>query len=741
MDIADVSGMTPKSTLKDRTIRRLLFRSRPKVPQSTQEDQLIQRLREISEETENPLVEQSTDDVPTADIAKGTWALQISGQSTVKQGFTGLMKAVDEYNAHASKGRWHLVEKQGVCLEEIQKLAETKQAVSVLPTDQGAVGQADIKVKIKDGLQQFCRTTLHYGQVMDTLAQHHPEWVSLAWGTVKLFLMIPIEYQKIQESVASNLAQIGSKLQLIGLLMRFFPTDNIVDATSAVYAAIAEFLEVSLRWLGNSWLVRTMKTVAVPFNTRLGPILDKIEENYALLKEQAEMQWMISGFKWQMQAQSEWVSFKKSQDRVLELLEGVIQQDRVRKERQLRAIEGSRSVDRSLFRSPELDVCKEFFLELLPFEQSLQKAQTQMDILPEIQLNEGVNMIHRKAFRAWMQSEISGLLWIDGYQTLHRRSWTTDFAINVIRAASANSFGTLYYFGSLSNNEPQPRSLIQTLEFNLLQRFPSILSQGDPELFSSEIFLAAKPSLDLSWRIFVECLRLVPFPVIYIVVEGIDHVAKSDDFRTLLRQLSHLASPGTVEDKLIKVLVTSVRPDAGFNNLFFQDAVGTSENKRDNTNNVLIRVPSSASRSRKMPLKSPRRKTPSSAEFPPPTPDAISGHSGAQPLGAEDDFLPTDTDDDERGNEEAALKSDSDSDFDIYGSSALTRARSGTIEDEMLASNQGLFSSLTLADKVGISNKDDDDDSDSSFSIFEAPRGPVVSGRRQSSDFAPSDDD
>jgi hypothetical protein len=29
-----------------------------------------------------------------------------------------------------------------------------------------------------------------YGQVLDTLAQHHPEYVSLAWGAAKFLLMV-----------------------------------------------------------------------------------------------------------------------------------------------------------------------------------------------------------------------------------------------------------------------------------------------------------------------------------------------------------------------------------------------------------------------------------------------------------------------------------------------------------------------------------------------------------------------
>jgi hypothetical protein len=31
---------------------------------------------------------------------------------------------------------------------------------------------------------------MYYGKIFDTLAQHHPEYVALAWGAVKLVLMV-----------------------------------------------------------------------------------------------------------------------------------------------------------------------------------------------------------------------------------------------------------------------------------------------------------------------------------------------------------------------------------------------------------------------------------------------------------------------------------------------------------------------------------------------------------------------
>lgn len=42
----------------------------------------------------------------------------------------------------------------------------------------------------RDILQKFSQRVVYYGNVFDTLAQRHPEYVSLAWGTLKFVLMV-----------------------------------------------------------------------------------------------------------------------------------------------------------------------------------------------------------------------------------------------------------------------------------------------------------------------------------------------------------------------------------------------------------------------------------------------------------------------------------------------------------------------------------------------------------------------
>jgi hypothetical protein len=39
-------------------------------------------------------------------------------------------------------------------------------------------------------LERCSSRVMYYGKVIDTLAQHHPEYVALAWGAVKLVLMV-----------------------------------------------------------------------------------------------------------------------------------------------------------------------------------------------------------------------------------------------------------------------------------------------------------------------------------------------------------------------------------------------------------------------------------------------------------------------------------------------------------------------------------------------------------------------
>ena len=44
--------------------------------------------------------------------------------------------------------------------------------------------------KARKWLSKFSERVLHYGKIMDTLANYNPEYCALAWGTMKSLLMV-----------------------------------------------------------------------------------------------------------------------------------------------------------------------------------------------------------------------------------------------------------------------------------------------------------------------------------------------------------------------------------------------------------------------------------------------------------------------------------------------------------------------------------------------------------------------
>ena len=48
------------------------------------------------------------------------------------------------------------------------------------------------KSKVRESLAAFSSRVMYYGAVMDTLSQHHPEYVALAWGSMKLSFVVSL---------------------------------------------------------------------------------------------------------------------------------------------------------------------------------------------------------------------------------------------------------------------------------------------------------------------------------------------------------------------------------------------------------------------------------------------------------------------------------------------------------------------------------------------------------------------
>lgn len=171
--------------------------------------------------------------------------------------------------------------------------------------------------------------------------------------------------------------------------------------------------------------------------------------------------------------------------------------------------------------------------------------------------------------------------------------------------------------------------------------------------------MSRKTDIGLSWKIFVECLTRV---AIYIILEAIDRMhftpKSRDQFQQVLQRFSELAIPGAIKNKIIKVMITSTKPDAGFNHIFGEP---DSKSLRDaNSSHVLARISPAAARSRKqryIPGVKRRVRIPSKSH-------AMVGLTfQCEKILTDDDFVP---EPEHMEVDDSIQRMDSDEDFDIY---------------------------------------------------------------------------
>lgn len=51
--------------------------------------------------------------------------------------------------------------------------------------------------KLRERLATVSSRVTYYGQILDVLSQHHPEYVSLAWGTMKFLFLVKYTQRKM----------------------------------------------------------------------------------------------------------------------------------------------------------------------------------------------------------------------------------------------------------------------------------------------------------------------------------------------------------------------------------------------------------------------------------------------------------------------------------------------------------------------------------------------------------------
>ncbi|KAL2693600.1 hypothetical protein Neosp_000160 [[Neocosmospora] mangrovei] len=136
--------------------------------------------------------------------------------------------------------------------------------------------------KTREWLQRFSETICHYSQVLDVFVQHHPEYVSLVWGTMKLLFVAKVgrrtavNHAETLKLLSKSLLEVAQRLPRVEVLSMLHPTEQIRLALESLYAAILEFLLIAHAWCNESKFRHIYHSFTRPHELRYKDLLERI---------------------------------------------------------------------------------------------------------------------------------------------------------------------------------------------------------------------------------------------------------------------------------------------------------------------------------------------------------------------------------------------------------------------------------------------------------------------------------
>ncbi|KAI1131334.1 hypothetical protein F5Y10DRAFT_74044 [Nemania abortiva] len=133
----------------------------------------------------------------------------------------------------------------------------------------------------KKNLQRWLRSAssrlLYYGNVLDVLAQQHPEYVSLVWGGVKFVLMGIMNHAQLVAEFSRALAEIGDILPQTTLNAKLYANDHMRDAVAHLYVHLLQFVRLAIKWYRRGPAGRAISAIFKPFELSYKGTIDEIQ--------------------------------------------------------------------------------------------------------------------------------------------------------------------------------------------------------------------------------------------------------------------------------------------------------------------------------------------------------------------------------------------------------------------------------------------------------------------------------
>ncbi|KAH7363721.1 hypothetical protein BKA66DRAFT_444640 [Pyrenochaeta sp. MPI-SDFR-AT-0127] len=156
------------------------------------------------------------------------------------------------------------IARSSTCLADVQ---------SAITTAMRKHRSAQKESKVRKWLVKLSERIHFYGGVLDVFAQHHPEYVALAWGSIKFLITVGVPHN----------------------LSILYPTERMKTAVTDLYAYILRFSIRALDWYNEGMFKHVLHAITRPVELRYSDLLQQISDasgtiyQLAAIGQQAEL--------------------------------------------------------------------------------------------------------------------------------------------------------------------------------------------------------------------------------------------------------------------------------------------------------------------------------------------------------------------------------------------------------------------------------------------------------------------
>ncbi|KAF2121324.1 hypothetical protein BDV96DRAFT_640720 [Lophiotrema nucula] len=142
--------------------------------------------------------------------------------------------------------------------------------------------------KARRWLTQFAKRVMLYSNIFDTFTQHHPEYVSLAWGTFKLLFVLVMNQEELVSELSKACAKIAEVLPRVELKAVTYATDEMKRLVESLINAIIKLFGRVLEWYEEGRAKHAINAFWKPYKLRFHDLCDEIDDGARRVDKLAE---------------------------------------------------------------------------------------------------------------------------------------------------------------------------------------------------------------------------------------------------------------------------------------------------------------------------------------------------------------------------------------------------------------------------------------------------------------------